>query len=126
MTQTVAARPLPTRVLLAAAAVAAGVAHLPVTREHLEEAPYMGVAFVVFAVGCGGIALASLLRGGRLVSLAAVGWCGAALATYVATRLVPFPLLSDDVGNWAEPWGLVSILFEVLTIGVGLLALRRG
>ena len=110
---------------LVLSALAAGLAHLPVTGEHLEEAPYMGWAFVAFAVGCGGLALAAAVSGSRLVVTGMVAWCGAALATYAATRLVAFPMLADDVGNWAETWGVVSIAFEALTVGLGVSLLRQ-
>jgi hypothetical protein len=50
------------RWVVAIAALAAAVAHVPVIAPHLDEAPYMGVLFVVLSVGCTAIALAALLR----------------------------------------------------------------
>lgn len=122
--RTPAATPLPLRAAIVTAALVAGAAHIPVTAEHLAEAPYMGWAFVAFAVVCGGLALAAVVRDTRVVQGAMVLWCGGALATYAATRLVAFPLLADDVGDWLEPWGVLSVLSEALTVGLCLVALR--
>jgi hypothetical protein len=101
---------------LAAVSVAAGLAHLPVAPEHLREAPYLGVLFVVFAV------IATAL--GALLWLCPANWavgsvgmlCGAAVVAYAATRLVAFPQISDDVGNWLEPWGVVSVALELVAV----------
>lgn len=85
----------------------------------------MGWAFVIFAVGCGALALGVAVTGSRTAVTGMVAWCGAALVTYAATRVIAFPMLADDVGNWAETWGLVSISFEALTVAVGGYALSR-
>jgi hypothetical protein len=122
---TPAPTPLPLRAGLVGAALVAAAAHVPVTGEHLAEAPYMGWAFVVFSAVCAGLALAAALRDDRLVQGAMVLWCGGALATYAATRLVAFPLLADDVGSWVEPWGVLSVLSEAVTVALGVTALRR-
>lgn len=113
------------RGLVVLTAVAAGLAHVPVTGEHLEEAPYMGWAFVLFTVGCVVLAAAVAATGARVALGAMVAWCGAAIVTYAATRLVAFPQLADDVGSWAEPWGVVSIACEAITVLLAVVALRR-
>jgi hypothetical protein len=122
---TSAATPLPLRGALVVAALVAAAAHVPVTGEHLEEAPYMGWAFVVFAAVCGGLALAAAARDSRVVQGAMVLWCGGALATYAATRLVAFPLVADEVGKWVVRWGVVSVVCVAVTVVLCLMALRR-
>src|SRR3954465_4395106 len=87
-------------VLLAAAA-----AHLPVIGPHLSEAPYVGYSFIGFGLAATMVAVALVVRGRRALLVAGAGLCAAALAAYAATRLVAFPLIGDDVGNWAEPAG---------------------
>jgi hypothetical protein len=57
----------PIRWLLGAAAAVAAAAHLPVIQEHLEEAPYMGVLFVVLTGACFALALAALVHDTRAV-----------------------------------------------------------
>jgi hypothetical protein len=113
------------RWVLAAAAAVAAVAHVPVIGPHLEEAPYMGVLFVVLTAACAVLAAAALLRGGRAVYLLTVLTCGLAVVGYAATRLVAFPMLADDVGNWLEPLGVVSIVSESIAVAAALVALRR-
>jgi hypothetical protein len=112
------------RLSLAAAALVAAAAHVPVTPEHLEEAPYMGVLFVLLSVACLGIAGLVLVRDDPVVYAAAATVCGLAVLGYAATRLVPFPQLADDVGNWFEPLGVVSVLTESVVVVCALAALR--
>ena len=115
----------PQRWVLAVAALVASVAHIPVTPEHLTEAPYMGVLFVLLSVACVVLAGIALVRDVPAVYLASAAVCGLAIVGYAATRLVAFPMLGDDVGNWLEPLGVVSILSEAIVVGAALSALRR-
>jgi hypothetical protein len=39
--------------------------------------------------------------------------------------MVAFPMLSDDVGNWTEPLGLVSISAEFIALVCALTQSRR-
>jgi hypothetical protein len=112
--------------VLAAAAAVAAIAHVPVIGSHLEEAPYMGVLFVVLTAACMVLATAALLSEGRAVYLLTVLTCGLAVLGYAATRLVAFPMLADDVGNWLEPLGVVSIVSESIAVAAALVVLRRG
>jgi hypothetical protein len=113
------------RIVLAGAAAVAALAHVPVIAPHLDEAPYMGVLFVVLTAACGFLAAAALVRGGRAVYLLTVLTCGLAVLGYVATRLVAFPMLADDVGNWLEPLGVVSIVSESIAVAAAVVGLRR-
>ena len=110
---------------LAFAAVVAAVAHIPVIAPHLNEAPYMGVLFIVLTAACLFLAAAAVLRDIPAVYAASAATCGLAIAGYAATRLVAFPMLADDVGNWFEPLGIISILSESVVVAVSLVALRR-
>jgi len=120
---TTAARTL--RWTLVGAAVLAAAAHVPGIGEHLEEAPYMGVLFAAFTLACAGVAAVVAARPGRGAYAAAAGLCGAAVLTYAATRLVAFPQLADDVGNWGEPLGVVSIATELVVLACALPLFRR-
>lgn len=99
-------------------------AHGPVVREHLEEAPYMGVAFLLFISAALLVQVMVLIHDTPRVYVASLVLCVLAIAAYVATRLVAFPLLADEVGNWLEPWGVVSVLAEAVVAGVSVLALH--
>jgi len=105
---------------LVPAAMIAAAAHVPIIAPHLEEAPYMGVLFVLFTVACLGIAAAVALRPNVWAYAAAGGVCGAGILTYAATRLVAFPQLADDVGRWFEPLGVVSVLSEYVVVACAL------
>jgi hypothetical protein len=117
--------PLRSRARLVAvpAALLAGVAHIPVIGPHLREAPYMGEEFVVLTVACLLLAVALVICD----SVAAYGLlavaAGLAVLGYAATRLVSFPQLADDVGDWAEPLGLVSVAAETACVVAALFAL---
>ena len=118
----------PLRWPLAGAAIVAAVAHIPVISPHLEEAPYMGVLFIVLTGACLILAAAALVYDSPAVYAASALTCGSAVLGYAATRLIAFPMLADDVGNWYEPLGVVSVLSEsavvLLSIAV-LLGARR-
>ena len=114
-----------TRWVVVVFAVVAAVAHIPVTGEHLREAPYMGVLFIVLTVGCIAIAAAAVVRDSSAVYALAVVTCGLAVAGYIATRLLAFPMLADDVGNWLEPLGVVSVLTESAVVIAAIVGLRH-
>jgi uncharacterized membrane protein HdeD (DUF308 family) len=99
--------------------VIAGLAHIPVIPEHLKEAPYMGVLFILFTVTALTVAGALARSSTYLTYAIAVGLCASAIGAYVATRLVAFPQLSDDVGAWMEPLGLLSIAAEATVVALG-------
>lgn len=114
----------PLRWLFAAVALVAALAHIPVIGPHLDEAPYMGALFVVLTGACLALAAGGILRDSRAVYAGAVLTCGLAVIGYAATRLVAFPMLADDVGNWLEPLGVVSIVAETIVVALSLFALR--
>jgi hypothetical protein len=114
----------PTRPVVVLATVVASVAHVPVIGPHLDEAPYMGVLFIVLTAACAALAVATVVLDSRAVYALVVLTCGLAVVGYAATRLVAFPMLADDVGNWLEPLGVVSIVSETVAVVAALFALR--
>lgn len=90
----------------------AGAAHIPVIPSHLDEAPYIGVLFILLTVAC--LVLAAILawRPRRSVYTAAAMITGGAVAAYVLSRTVGLPMIEDDIGNWFEPLGVVSVITE--------------
>ena len=113
------------RWLLVAAITAAAVAHVPVIAPHLDEAPYMGVLFILLTAACLAIGATIALSDASSAYAAAAVVCGAAVVGYAATRVVAFPQLADDVGNWFEPLGVVSVLTESVVVVLAVLVLRR-
>jgi len=113
------------RISVVAAIVVAAVAHIPVIAPHLEEAPYMGVLFIALTAVCLTLGAAIATTNATWAYQSAAGVCGAAVLAYAATRLVAFPQLADDVGNWFEPLGVVSVISESAVVVFALLALHR-
>lgn len=107
-------------------ALLAAAAHLPVLPEHLREAPYVGAAFTVYSLAVLALA-ATILTVDSRPALQALGTLSvAAVLAYVASRLIAFPQIADDVGNWLDPWGLASVTTEAgCALAVGL-TLRTG
>lgn len=85
----------------------------------------MGVLFIVLAAACTLLAVAALVRDTTAVYGLAVLTCGLAVSGFIATRLVAFPMLADDVGNWTEPLGLVSIASESVVVAAAFATLLR-
>jgi hypothetical protein len=113
------------RWVLAGSAVVSAGAHVPVVSDHLHEAPYMGWEFVVLIAACLCIAIGALVCDSGALYAAAVFTCGSAVLGYAATRTVAFPRLADDVGNWFEPLGVVSILAESAVVITAVSVLAR-
>jgi hypothetical protein len=113
------------RWLLVSAVTVAAAAHVPVIGPHLDEAPYMGVLFMLLTGACLAIGATVAVADATWGYGAALPVCGAAVIGYAATRLVAFPQLADDVGNWFEPLGVVSVLSETVVVVVAALVVRR-
>jgi hypothetical protein len=115
----------PLRWVAALTLVVAGAVHIPVTPEHLEEAPYIGYLFIALTVVC--FVLALMIAVADTTAVWAVSGVVTALAVgaYLLSRSVALPQIGDDVGNWLEPLGVVAIVFEGLTVGLAVAALRR-
>jgi hypothetical protein len=104
--------------------VAAGT-HVPLIREHLEEAPYVGVLFIALSVVCTALAAAMLfLERPALWMLSAVV-CLAAVVAFLASRTVGLPQIHDDIGNWTEPLGFPALAAEAWVPVLAYLHLRE-
>lgn len=84
----------------------------------------MGVLFILLTTACAGLAAAALVRDAAIVYAAAAGVCAAAVLGYAATRLLAFPRLADDVGNWLEPLGVLSVASELIVVACASAALH--
>ena len=106
-------------------AVVAGLAHVPVTPEHLNEAPYIGGMFIALTTVCVLLAAAMLLWDSPVVWATLGASCLLAVIAYVLSRTVGLPLMADDVGNWLETLGVVSVLTETGVVILSAFTLRR-
>jgi len=113
------------RFVAAAAALVASAAHVPITGEHLREAPYIGVLFIGLEVVCLALAVGLVVRPRRWVWSAAATVGAASVAVYLASRAFGLPLMADDRGDWANPLGVVAVTAESVLCVVSLRARRR-
>jgi hypothetical protein len=93
----------------------AGV-HVPVTPEHLVQAPYIGVLFIALIVVCVGLAPLLAWRDSKPVWAAAGVVNALAIGAYAVSRSLPLPQIGDDVGNWTEPLGMAAVVAESVTV----------
>lgn len=103
----------------------AAAAHIPLVPEHLHEALYMGVAFVVFVYACLATAAFLVLTPSPRAAWVATGLGTLAVLAYVATRVAAFPRLSGDVGEWFTPLGIIAVVAEVAAVATAALALAE-
>lgn len=113
----------PWRLVAAAAAIAEAAVHIPVIEDHLKEAPYIGIAFVLVTVA--GFVLAQLLLTAdtRAVWLSTVAVSGLALAAFILSRTVGLPQVQDDIGDWSDPLGIVAIVSEAIMLATAIVHL---
>ncbi len=106
----------PWRLVAAVAAAAMAVSHIPVIQEHLSEAPYIGIGFLLITIT--GLVLMQLLltRDTRTTWVAALVVSALSLLGYLASRTVGLPQITEDIGNWAEPLGPVAIVAETILL----------
>ena len=79
------------RWLVVAALLVAGAVHLPVIGDHLEEAPYMGVLFIVLTAACFVLAAALISVDAPAVYALTTLTCALAVVGYAATRTESTP-----------------------------------
>ena len=110
----------------AAAALVAAAAHLPVIPQHLSEVPYVGWLFIGLSAVCGVGAILLAVRDLPVVWIALGSTCLAAVAGYVVSRGPGLPGMSDDLGDWTNPLGIISVLTEGLVVILAVVALCSG
>jgi hypothetical protein len=99
--------------------------HIPLIPEHLEEAPYVGVLFIVLSVVSIALAALVMVRDVPLVWVASGTVALLAVAGFLVSRTVGLPQIGDDIGNWTEPLGFPALVGEVATVVLAGLAIRR-
>jgi peptidoglycan/LPS O-acetylase OafA/YrhL len=115
----------PARGVAAVLLLAVAAVHVPLISEHLEEAPYIGWAFIVLSALCTVLAVAMLCSEQRCLWALSGATCLAAVIAFAASRTVGLPQLGDDVGNWSEPLGFPAVGTELLMVVLALVHLPR-
>jgi hypothetical protein len=115
----------PARWVAAALLLVTAGAHVPLVREHLEEAPYIGWGFIVLIVASVGLAVGIALTDDVRAWMLGAGVCLVALVAFLVSRTVGLPQIGDDVGNWTEAMGFPAVTAEVLMVVLSLTELRH-
>ena len=89
--------------------------HLPLVPEHLEEAPYVGVLFILLSLGSIALAVLIVVRDLPVVWAASGTVTLLALIAFLVSRTVGLPQIADDIGNWTEPLGFPALAAELAT-----------
>jgi hypothetical protein len=90
----------------------------------MQEVPYMGLMYLGVIAAAGFLMERIVRRGTRLDFLAAAGLAAAVIVGYVVNRTVGMPGAMDDIGNWWEPLGLLSLMVEGWVVWHALAAAR--
>jgi hypothetical protein len=99
--------------------------HLVDLGDKMEETPYLGVAYIGLIIGCAASAVL-LARRDRRGFLLAGGLAAATFIGYCLSRTTGLPAATDDIGNWAETLGVLSLIAEGAVVAVSSMALLRG
>ncbi len=102
-----------------------GFIHFRDIPDKLGETAYLGWLYILLVAGCaaaGAWLLSSHWKNGYglglLISAGAIGF-------YVLTRTTGLPNARDDIGNWAEPSGIISLILEAAFVVLSVIQLRR-
>jgi hypothetical protein len=95
--------------------VNAGI-HVDLAPMHLQEAPYIGVLFILLSLACIILAATLLVFDAAPVWLAAGAVSLLGLAAFVVSRTIGLPQIEDDMGNWTDPLGWATMVVECLAV----------
>lgn len=115
----------PWRLIAAIGAVGEAAAHIPVIEQHLSEAPYIGVGFVLLTVAGFILGVLLLLSDTLAVWAGTLGVALLALVGYFLSRTIGLPQIGDDIGNWTEPLGIIAIICEAIMLITAAVQLTR-
>lgn len=112
------------RAAVAVGLVGVALVHLADLPGKMEEVPYIGWMYIGLMAAALVLAEIVLVRPSRLAFVASAGLSAATLLGFVLTRTTGLPNAMDDIGNWTEPLGLVSLLVEAVVVWWALRATR--
>jgi hypothetical protein len=98
-----------------------GLIHLLVVPEYFEFATYLGLLFILDALG-------SFASAAGIYRRAWWGWplgvvmAGGAFFMYIESRTIGLPMLNE---GWLDPPGVLSLIVEAIFVGVYLSGVRR-
>jgi hypothetical protein len=124
-------RPTPRALILAGTLliVACGLIHLIGAPEHLQEATYIGVLFVINAAGAL-VAAVGIYRDRLWGWLLGLLVAGGAFVMFMVSRLIGLPAYQEHVGMWlgdsaGDRLGIPSLVVEAPLVALSLIVLAR-
>jgi len=90
----------------------------------MQEVPYIGFMYIGVILAAGFLMHRVISGPNRRDFLAAAGLAAAVILGYVVNRTMGMPGATDDIGNWWEPLGFLSVVIEVWVVALGLTAAR--
>lgn len=82
----------------------------------MKDTPYLGTAFLLLTLACIGLAIGLLVSDRPAVWILVSAVSGVTITGYIFTRTVSTFFDDQDVGDWSEPLGMVSLLVETLLV----------
>jgi hypothetical protein len=109
--------------------VACGLIHLVSAPDHLQEATYVGVLFVVNFAGAL-VAAFGIYRDRLWGWLLGALIAGGAFVTFMVSRLIGLPAYQEHVGMWigdsfSDRLGIPSLIVEAPLVAISLIVLAR-
>lgn len=107
------------RALVAAGLFGIAAVHLADLPDKIEEVPYLGWAYIgLIAVS---LMLAELVitRADRRLMAASAALSAAVIVGFAINRTIGMPNAMDDIGNWTESLGMISLLIEAAVVWLG-------
>ena len=90
----------------------------------MEEVPYLGLMYIGVIIAAGFL-IHRVIAGPNWRDFAAIAvLAGAVIVGFVINRTLGMPGAMDDIGNWSEPLGLLSLVIEAWVVTLALTALR--
>jgi hypothetical protein len=93
-----------------------------------EETFYLAIGYIAIIAVAAVLIERLTVRGSQLDYLASAGLSSAVLLAFVVNRTVGMPGAMDDIGNWFEPLGMLSLAIELFAVWhsiAGFLAIRK-
>lgn len=115
----------PVRYVVAALLLVIAAAHLLVVEDQFERAIYLGILFTVIAAGSLGLAGLLAWRDNRITWLLVGLIAEVAVAVFVIGRTVGLPEVTDDIGRWTEPMGVLAVSIAVAVLAMAGWAMSR-
>lgn len=105
--------------------IAIAIIHILDLPSKWSEVKYLGVGYVAVIIASLVLVERIVLKKNIVDYYLSAALAGGVLTGFIITRTVGLPGAMDDIGNWLEPVGLVSIVVEAFVVWNSLRAVRE-